>query len=63
MWQIAREPSKSLGKRYVADQVFQLPAGQDVTGACRLELTGNLSAAWLDFTPVFFSLLTYLDMG
>lgn len=63
MWQVVRELSKSLGSRYAADQVFQLSAGQEVTGACRLELTGNLSKAWLDFKPAFFSLLVYLGMG
>lgn len=63
MWQAVRELSQSLGRRYAADQVFQLPAGQDVTGACRPELAGNLSKAWLDFKPVFFSLLTHLGMG
>lgn len=52
MWQVVRELSKHLGSGYAAVQVLQIPAEQDVT--CSLELTGNLTKAWLDFKPAFF---------
>lgn len=42
-----------------ADRVLQLPAKQSMTDACRLDLTGNLSKAQLDFKPAFFSLQIY----
>lgn len=61
MWQVVRELSTSLGCRYAADHVCQLPSGQDITDACRLEVTGNLSKARLDCKSVF--LLMYLGMG
>lgn len=63
MWQVVRELSKRFGSGYAADQVLQLPAEQDVTDACRLELTGNLGKAQSDFKPVFFSLLMYRGTG
>lgn len=61
MWQVVRELSKHLGGRYTADQVLQLLAEQDVSDACRPELTGNLGKAQLDCEPMFLSLLNYWD--